>query len=328
MSNHRYHVHLACVTHDVTIQTAQDDLSVFFEDKAFITRDLLVVGQESANYSRRCVNDCDVVVFIIGQEYGSVNQSGVSQLHLTYTNAKTKNKPMLIFASHDVANARNRHLADLLSSIQTQHPNITHFSAQHGLRQVIGLAFESLALPQHQWCDCENTKEKKSNPIEIKPIEPLEGELFDGILSTQKIELDLYALLPASVDEEVSLDCAAHVFEGGALTEVEFVFTLTWRRMLQALLELKSSFSEQGFSRCLNELIDKKQVDDMIAIQHPKSHAVSRHQIKKSELTRVKNELQAVGWVVSTGSNMMYAVSDDIKSLYAGGGGEINELIR
>lgn len=324
VSHHRYHIHLACVIHDPVIQTAQDDLSLFFEDKAFITRDLLVVGQESASYSRRCVNDCDLVILIVGNEYGQVNQSGVSQPHLTYTNAKTKQKPMLIFVSHDPNNLRSRHLADLINSIQNQsaipQPNLhtVYFNAQQGLKQVLPLAFDSVGLPKHKWCDCDRDKEPKKEQIDLKtPAEPLEGELLDGILSTQKIDIHLPSLI--NLDDEVSLDCTAHVFEGGTLFEMEFVFTLTWRRMLQALSELKSPFSEQGLSRCLNDLIDKQKVDDMIRSQHPKAHAISRHQIKKPDLTRVKNELQLAEWVVSMGANGLWSVSEDIKQTVSAG---------
>lgn len=329
VSNHRYHIHLACVVHDAIIQTAQDDLSIFLEDKAFITRDLLVVGQESANYSRRCVNDCDVVMLIIGQEYGSVNQSGVSQLHLTYTNARTKNKPMLIFVSHDIANARNRHLADLVSYIQNQQAttaqqvNMIYFNAQQGLKQSLPLAFENLGLPKHKWCECVNMSETKKEQSDIKVLaEPLEGELLDTILANHKIDLDLQMVSLITLDDESSIDCTAHVFEGGTLIEMEFVFTLTYRRMLQALVELKASFSEQGLSRCLNDLIDKSKVDDMIRSQNPKAHAISRHQIKKTELARIKSELQSAGWIVPMSTNMLWSVNDDIKNLYAGGGGE------
>lgn len=328
VSNYRYHIHLACVIHDAIIQTAQDDLSIFLEDKAFITRDLLVVGQESASYSRRCVNECDVVMLIIGQEYGAINQSGVSQLHLTYTNAKTKNKPMLIFVSHDVTNVRNRHLADLVSYIQnqqstTQQANIIYFNAQQGLKQTLPLAFENLGLPKHKWCECSHKPEFKKEPSDVKvAVEPLEGELLDGILANHKVELDLQMMSLITLDDESSLDCTAHVFEGGTLIEMEFVFTLTYRRMLQALIELKAPFSDQGLSRCLNELIDKTQVDDMIRAQNPKAHAISRHQIKKTELARIKSELQSAGWIMPMSTNMLWAVHDDIKNLYAGGGGE------
>ncbi|WP_066801026.1 DUF4062 domain-containing protein [Moraxella oblonga] len=318
MSDSRYHIHLACVPDDVSIQTAQDDLSIFLEDRAFITRDLLVVGQESASYSRRCVNECDLVVFIIGQEYGQVNQSGVSQLHLTYTNAKTKQKPMLIFVSQDLTNTRNRHLADLINSIQNQQSHTISFGSHTGLKQVLTLAFDNLDLPAQKWnsYERERTAVDAKTAIEIvkNSVETLDIELFEGILSNHKIDLDLSATPSLiSLDDEVSLDCTAHVFEGGTLIEVEFVFTLTWRRILQALEELKLPFSEQGLSRCLNELIDKHQVDEMIMVQHPKSHAISRHQIKKTELARVKAELQSAGWIVSPGSNMLWIVSDDIK---------------
>lgn len=307
------------------IQMAQDDVSLFFEDKAFITRDLLVVGQESANYSRRCVNDCDLVVLIVGNEYGQVNQSGVSQPHLTYTNAKAKNKPMLIFVSHDPSNLRSRHLVDLINSIQSSpatlqpHIHTVHFNAQQGLKQALPLAFESLGLTKHRWCDCHDKTHKKES-VEPKALsEPLEGELLDGILLTQKVDLNLPLLL--TLDDEVSLDCTAHVFEGGTLIEVEFVFTLTYQRILQTLSELKSPFSEQGFSRCLNDLIDKHKVDDMIRSQHPKAHAISRHQIKKLELTRVKSDLQLAEWLVSM-NNGLWSVSEDVKRvLHVGGGG-------
>lgn len=325
VSNHRYHIHLACVIHDPVIQTAQDDLALFFEDKAFVTRDLLVVGSESASYSRRCVNECDVVIMIIGNEYGQVNQSGVSQPHLTYTNAKTKNKPMLIFVSHDTANLRSRHLVDLINFIQNQshgtQPNVhtIYFNAHQGLKQALPLAFESLGLPEHKWCDCKQNKEPKKEPAELKvPTEPLEGELLDGILSAQKIDIDLHVMPVMVLDDETSLDCTAHVFEGGTLMEMEFVFTLTYRRILQALSELKSSFSEQGLSRCLNDLIDKAKVDEMIMAQHPKAHAISRHQIKKSDLTRIKAELQSIEWIVPVGAGGLWSVSEEIKHMVGG----------
>lgn len=313
MSDSRYHIHLACVPDDVSIQTAHDDLLVFFKDKAFVTRDLLVVDQRSASYSRHCVNECDAVIFIIGHDYGRVNQSGVSQLHLTYTNAKTKNKPMLIFVSQEKKGMRNRHLADFVNSIKNQHPHIIRFNAYGEINHIIALAFENLDLSKPQWHHQSNLASMQAETKSA--VELLENDLLDSILPTHKVDVDVRtATNPMLLDDELSLDCTAHVFEGGTLIEVEYVFTLTWRRVLLALLELKTSFSEQSFVRCLNDLIDKTQVDEMILTQHPKAHAVSRHQIKKMELTRLRIDLQSVGWIVSVGQNMLWTVSDEVRS--------------
>lgn len=309
MSNYRYYIHVACVVDDPSIQLAQDDLSVFLEDKAFFTNDLLVVNHAN-NYSRRCVNDCDAVIIIVGHEYGEIGQTGVSQLHLTYTNAKTKNKPILIFVSNEAhGEKRDRRLLDLIASMESQyHQHIWHFNAYGELRPILNEAFNSLNLGRGKWycgdcCGSANHADTASHDVS------------ENIGLSCKPELDLTAVKPTSLDEELSVECSAHVFEGGTLIEVGFVFVLTWRHVVRALLALNAPFSEPSMLRYLSELIDKAKADHIILTKHPQAHAISRHQIKKSEITRIRQGLQSAEWIVPTGQGATCIISDDLKAL-------------
>ncbi|UZA10881.1 hypothetical protein LP123_10795 [Moraxella bovis] len=146
MSNHRYHVHIACVADDPLLVTAQDDVAIFFESRAFLTKDLVIARAESASYSWRCVNSADVVLILIGNSYGKANASGVSQLHVSYTNAKAKNKPILIFVHADVLNKpTGNRLIDFVGSLESQGGDVVHyFDDNTNFPKLLETAFNAL----------------------------------------------------------------------------------------------------------------------------------------------------------------------------------------
>lgn len=273
MSNHYYHIHLACVADDLLLQTAQDDICIYFEKRAFLTRDLFINRPQSANYSWRCVNACDAVLLLVGSSYGRTNIAGVSQLHLSYSNAKTKNKPVFVFVHSSLLNPLNDNwrLRDFVKMIENQAIElIWYFDDNTDLFSLLnetigrllgfGSATSSLSANQH--------------PPHLLP----------------KVRLDL--------DERFLLSCMAHAFEGGTLIEVAFATQMSWRQIVDALLTLQAPFSEQGLGRLLSELIDKPQANQLVRARHPNAHAISRYQVLKNDVAWVKDKLKLAGQIV------------------------------
>ncbi|MDO4896969.1 MAG: DUF4062 domain-containing protein [Moraxella sp.] len=311
MSLPRHHIHLACVAEDLVLRTAQDDLAVFAENRAYLTRDLLVSRTRSANYSWRCINDCDVVVIMIGGSYGSTtNPSGVSQLHLSYSNARTTKKPMVILIHRAVQHTTDRHLMDFVKLVESQESdNITYFDESRNLLSILEATVGKLLLEQNRPPQVL-TAEIATLPKLAPTVNNLKCGNLDEIRAKKHIS---HSLRPALLlDNAFDVGCTAHAFQGGTLFSVEFDFKMTWRTVLRALADLGVPFSSQGLTRCLNECIDKQYAHDLILQQYPEVHAVSRHQVVKSDALWIQDELQLAGHIVPidpNGTSTLWSVS-------------------
>ncbi len=142
MLNRRHHIHLICDSKDDSLYAIQDHLAVFFEQRAFFTKDLFSVGAHSANYSWRCINACHYSIVLLGDSYGTLTNTGVSQLHISYLNAKTKNKPMvaLIRKNH----SDNRQLLDLIQTIQKQLAHVYYLDDDSDVEAMLSEAYIAL----------------------------------------------------------------------------------------------------------------------------------------------------------------------------------------
>lgn len=143
--HHHHHVHMICDNSDQSIHALHDALVMFFENKAHITRDLCTVSPDTASYSWRCINACDFVFVLLGNQYGKLNNTGVSQLHISYLNAKTKNKPLFVFIYDDEnSGERSRQLSDLITLVSEQNQNIQHVNASTNLPVLLDVLYHTL----------------------------------------------------------------------------------------------------------------------------------------------------------------------------------------
>lgn len=143
MPNRRYHIHVAC-TADISPKL-MDSLTLFFERIAFLTRDLFTNQDHTAAYSRRCIDRCDYVLLLVTDSYGERNNTGVSQLHLSYVYAKTKNKPMMaLIKSHSATEQLPRQLRDFIELVEQHIPHSHFFDDQSDVDELLGTAFNAL----------------------------------------------------------------------------------------------------------------------------------------------------------------------------------------
>lgn len=277
MSAHRQHIHLICDSSDSSLHALQDAVVMFFENKANITYDLFTATTATANYSWRCVNACDWAIMLVGDSYGQLTNTGVSQLHISYLNAKTKNKPIsvLVVPSEN----RPRQLLDLLAIIQNQNQDIYHIDEDTHIGDLLE-ALQYMYLPEQD-----------------KPA-PTIASVSTNTSSRKKSSKDsgVAPKKPAPfLQDEILLSCQAHAFRGGTLIEVGFMAKTTWREVLQTLAGVPS-FSSQGLLKLLSELVSVQAMPS-VKVMHPDVHAISRCQIAKTDMAWLQKELHEVGWI-------------------------------
>ncbi|MDO4427191.1 MAG: hypothetical protein Q4B88_03590 [Moraxella sp.] len=349
MPHHRYHVHMICDNSDQSIHALHDALVIFFENKAHVTRDLSTVSPETASYSWRCINRCDFVFVLLGNQYGKLNNTGVSQLHISYLNAKTKNKPLFVFIHNDKnSTERSRQLNDLITLISEQNQNIQHINASTNLPVLLDVLYHTLvheSLKEKDTADdvayLEEPKihtdvpveaiktDTKADILQLKPElsadkhslhepsdrlteerhtssknNPLKDTESKHAFSREKVStrqqqemLGSCSKTTPALHEEITLNCTAHAFRGGALIEAVFMATVTWYDILISLRHVGTAFSSQRFWRALNELI-QAQAMPAVKLSDPEVHAISRCQVTKADMLWVQETLEQAGWMI------------------------------
>lgn len=317
MRTHRHHIHLICDPNDSSLYDLKDKLAVFFEQRAFLTQDLHTVGAESSGYSWRCINNCNFVFLLIGKSYGALTNTGVSQLHISYLNAKTKGKPLvgLILSAEQTAD-RSRQMNDFIAVVTAQVGQLHHINqttdtavlltdiyhtlangatSPIGFPQVSAKSVIPIAKPTN------NTTDNIPKPTDsFRPIAPkfLEREPKASI---PKIAYE-HTLTPLTnnahpnLKDQVLLKCTAHAFKGGTLIEVGYIAATTWQAILIALIKTGMSFSIQGLWRILNDIV-APQAMPVVRLSHPDVHAISRCQATKADVMWVQEQLLSADWI-------------------------------
>lgn len=321
MLNHRYHVHVACVADDPLLVGALDDVAIFFESRAFLTKDLALSRAETASYGWRCVNAADAVLVVVGNRYGKPNATGVSQFHVSYTNAKAKNKPVLVFVHQDAKRSDDQKLTDFLALLRLQEgENVHYFDGKSNVVKMLEVAFNALDFNKSKGWQAVGASVKTAlltppKPSGLEPKTDVKNEPQETS-RPRRMGGETTSLKPALVlDGEFLVNCTAHAFRGGTLIEVSFVMPLKWRQVVSMLPNVVSPFSEQVLGRVLNEVIDKGAASYIVSRQYPDVHAVSRIQVSKSDVLWVLDELELAEWIVSVNQGSLWQATDKALNL-------------
>lgn len=325
MSNRRYHIHLIGIIsdHDRMI----DSLALFFEQRAFFTHDLKEADVKSANYSRRCIDNCDYVIMLIGDHYGKRNNTGVSQMHLSYINAQTKNKPLLILRKvHVDKSGLSRQLLNFVRVVEQQNiGQIQYFDAKTNIEQLLDFPFQQLQAehPVTGWVkaalnDQKSQPSSTNNSPDIKPNEKLTEEPTKTPISSTPAKKpaiaskkpvakvvdnpktpSTFTVSDVSADDEITVNFTAHAYEGGNLSDVSLMVTLIWRDIVDTLVNQKMQFTVTGIQRCVNDVINRQALQIVKQLM-PNVHAIARTQVSKLDLLNIQAQLVYSGWIVQT----------------------------
>lgn len=323
MLDHRYHIHVAC-TSDVSSELL-DTLALFFEQQAFLTFDLSSSHPQAASYSHRCIEKCDYVLLLITDSYGELNNTGVSQLHLSYAYARTKKRPLLVLIKEQPQSFEiPQKLNDFIKLVSQHATHIHYFDAQTDLSALLAKAYSDLKVshPSAGWQRDDRNEEgeftaQRLTEINTSLTQPSTHKVLDtpdpqaAILASEPIEIDL--------DHAITLQYSAHAYAAGNLSEVNMVAYVRWHTILEALLNIPMPFSRYSLHRCLNSIVSQS-AQQGIKDKMPQVHAVSRCQVIAADLEKVQKTLLYANLITLVPTSMrqfreMWVVTEDAKDL-------------
>lgn len=309
MPNRRYHIHVICADNDQLL--ALDSLAIFFQARAFLTYDVSSKLPKASLYGRQCIDSCDYALMVIGDSYGTVQKTGVSQMHLSYLNAKAKLKPLIILIKNHHQDASiSRQLQEFIKLVVRQDNHLYYYNTEDDVEQLIVQAYYN-TLSNHKvsggWA--------RGSEELIEFSKQTVSERFADLLSPNKIikkedlvENDTHieeepmtdnVSRPIVLLETFNIHYSAQAYEGGNLTDVTRTMTLTWREVLVILMKIPTSFSSYGLQSVINRLIASKAERD-IKQDMPNVHAVSRCQIFQDDLNKLQRQLVGANWIQLT----------------------------
>lgn len=158
MPQHRYHIHVCLVRNEQP--DLENALQIAMADSYFLTWDLVGSPANFMDYTRRQIDQCDYVLFILGDSYGNLSPSGVSFLHLSYVYATTKRKTLFtmikqadMVTSQDETRTRQRSdFASMMEKDQAEYTTLYAHNLELAIRDcLLNLAHLIKAVPKAGW---------------------------------------------------------------------------------------------------------------------------------------------------------------------------------
>ena len=311
----RYHIHISLVRNEnVNLENA---LEYALSTDYFLTWDLLATHTNFVEYSRQQIDQCDYMIFILGNDYGHLSLSGVSYLHLSYIYASSKRVPMIALVNtqpsqHELLRQR----LDLFNLvIKEQGSRAIHFDQTHdGVPDCVRMLEEiKEKFPRSGWV-------KDTLPLRTLPTDA-SGDLKSFFVSDRfhirnsvqpaltasslerdqkppELEVRPTQVTPKALNEALLVNYTAHAFEDGNLREISAAYTFSWGNIVQMLQALPQPFTSNMMLTQINDALKDAAMAEALKIS-PKIHAVSRCQISNIDYQWIKSQLVKKQWLVS-----------------------------
>lgn len=339
MSQHRYHIHVCLVKNEQP--ELENALQIAMADSYFLTWDLSGTPSNFMDYTRKQIDRCDYVLFVLGDSYGNLSPSGVSYLHLSYIYATTKRKTLFAFIKQANAVApqndtRIRQRADFAGMVEKDQAEYTTFYGRDfnlGVKDCLANLAQLIEhSPKAGWV--------KSAKLNLEPNERLftpnknltlpktldEVKKEDGFKerpkkeswlgsTTPKASIPLFKPTPTpphavatdaltdplALEDNITVGYTAHAYRDGNLTDIHLQQTFMWLDIVVSLRKLKEPFTSDMMQRNLNHLLNNYALPSAKKIQ-PHTHAVARTQINANDFETIKKQLIAQNWLTSATS--------------------------
>ena len=306
MPNRRYHIHIICADNDQLL--VLDSLAIFFQPFAFLTYDVSSQLPKASLYGRQCIDACDYALMIIGDSYGSVQRTGVSQMHLSYLSAKAKLKPLMVLVKNHHQDAIvGRQLQEFIKAVIRQDNQIYYYDTEDNIEVLLAEAYKNILNNDEAtggWV--------KATDEVVKSSQQTVSQRYTGLSSRNKAIKDDGLGDDGLIDDGVSkpivltavfdLHYSAQAYADGNLKDVVRPMVLTWREILIALMSIPTTFSNYGLQNAMNRLAASKAEKD-IKQEMPNVHAVARCQISQDDLDNLQRQLISANWIQLTTGN-------------------------
>ncbi|KAA0912597.1 DUF4062 domain-containing protein [Psychrobacter sp. ANT_WB68] len=281
---------------------------MFFQARAFLTYDVSSKLPKASLYGRQCIDACDYALMIIGDSYGTAQNTGVSQMHLSYLNAKAKLKPLLILVKnhHNEVNI-SRQLQEFTNMVTKKADKIYYYDTENDIEQLLIQAYYKM-VANHKvgdgWIRVSDELIKANKSVVTEETVATfstnrvlkQAQEHPAILNHLAVDS---VSKPIILTDTFEIQYKAQAYEGGNLSDVTRPMILSWQEVLVSLMKIPATFSSYGLQSAINRLIATRAEPD-IKKDMPNVHAVARCQISQDDLNQLQRQLVAANWIQLT----------------------------
>jgi hypothetical protein len=223
------------------------------------------------NLARSQIEDADLFIMILGDEYGPMAPTGISYLHRELVHAQSLSKPVLSFVKNSLPSQQQtedqRRLAGFHGVISKGTFRLWHLREEL-VSHVKTAVVNALANKTGGWL--------KLDPVESSPAAVARVETP----ATNKVDNKQWMLKTRQL---MRMKFSAKVYEAGNNTLEEVSVSLRWDAIFGAVGDVMKSASSEDRLRAVLEKLVVTEVKRRLLQQHPSSHAVDDIRINREQ---------------------------------------------
>lgn len=260
-----------------------------------LTWDLIGNPENANTFSRRQIDASDAVLFVLGEDYGTLSPTGVSNLHLNYLYARNKPAPVVaLLRSAATLNTVSRQRLELANQVQKEQ--YERAVLYHDVPQAVEEALRLLSELR--------VTEQTSTTLYPTSLIPHINESFKLLPSRKSLQRALIPSQPnpepsvqLELDDMVLANYSAHAYQHGNVHDITATYSFSWGEILDLIAQLPTPFSTEMLQRAFNEAL---KAPALVVVEEtmPDAHAVSRCQINSLDLQWIKQQLVDSRWII------------------------------
>ena len=221
------------------------------------------------NLARTQIEDADLFIMILGDEYGPMSPTGISYLHRELVHAQSLSKPVLSFVKNTLSAQQEtdnqRRLLGFHSVVSKSTFRLWHLREEL-ISHVKTAVVNALSNKSGGWL-------KLDQQVAVNQAE--EPKVATKVNSKQWM---------LKTRQLMKIGFAANVYEAGNNTLEEVVITLRWDAIFGAVGETLKTPSSEAKLRSVLEKFVEPEVKRKLLLLHTSSHAVDDVRINRQQL--------------------------------------------
>lgn len=237
------------------------------------------------NLTRSQIEDADLVIMILGDQYGLMDPTGISYLHKEVVYAQSISKPVLSFIKNSPQAKQQtdeqRRLAGFQNFLTKGSYRLWHLREELVSLVKVGVA-NALSNKRGGW---QKLSSVSSDTVVLAAPE---------VEKTNKLDSKQWGLQARQL---MRLQFSGKVYEAGNNTLEEITLSQRWDALFLCAGELMKSPSSEDRLRQGLEILVKQEVKRRLLQHHPSAHAVDDIRLNKRQLQQLLEQWKEQGLV-------------------------------
>jgi len=226
------------------------------------------------NLARSQIEDADLFIMVLGDDYGPMAPTGISYLHREFVHAQSLSKPVLSFVKNALPaqgqTEDQRRLAGFHGLISKTSYRLWHLREEL-ITHVKTAVINALSNKEGGWLKLDSVVET----VEKVPVPKVKIDTKQWMLKTR---------------QPIRLQLSAKVYEAGNNTLEEITVPQRWDVIFGCAARLMTSFCSEERLRAALEALTEAEVKRRLLQKHPGAHAVDDIRINRTQLSQLLNQ--------------------------------------